>query len=115
MTMFVIAEVHPFADGNGRTARIAMNAYLTQAGLSRILIPTVYREDYVLPLRALSRSAESLQRLSGGPAELQIGLSGERGTDVDVSAMPKEDPPAYSRDAPSPRARATSSAVAAAA
>lgn len=54
MAMFVVAEVHPFADGNGRTARIAMNALLTQAALSRIIIPTVYREDYVLPLKALT-------------------------------------------------------------
>lgn len=58
MTMFVVAEVHPFADGNGRTARIAMNAHLTQAGVSRIIIPTVYREDYVLPLKALSNQGD---------------------------------------------------------
>ncbi len=53
MTMFIISEVHPFTDGNGRTARIAMNAYLTDACLSRIIIPTIYREDYLLPLKAL--------------------------------------------------------------
>ena len=58
MTMFVVAEVHPFADGNGRTARIAMNAHLTEAGLSRVMIPTVYREDYLLPLKALSQNRE---------------------------------------------------------
>jgi len=54
MMMFIISEVHPFTDGNGRTARIAMNACLTDASLSRIIIPTVYREDYLLPLKALS-------------------------------------------------------------
>jgi len=58
MTMFVVAEVHPFADGNGRTARIASNAHLTQAGLSRIIIPTVYREDYVMSLKALSNQGD---------------------------------------------------------
>ncbi|MGH9363672.1 MAG: Fic family protein, partial [Thermoanaerobaculia bacterium] len=58
MTMFVVAEVHPFTDGNGRTARIAMNAHLTQGALSRIIIPTVYREDYVLPLKALSNQGD---------------------------------------------------------
>ncbi|MGB8436101.1 MAG: Fic family protein, partial [Burkholderiales bacterium] len=58
MTMFVVAEVHPFADGNGRTARIAMNAHLTQGSLSRIIIPTVYRDDYVLPLKALSNQGD---------------------------------------------------------
>ena len=53
--MFIVAEVHPFVDGNGRIARIMMNAELVSAGLRRILIPTVYREDYLLALRALSR------------------------------------------------------------
>ena len=53
--MFIVAEVHPFVDGNGRIARVMMNAELISAGLRRILIPTVYREDYLLALRALSR------------------------------------------------------------
>jgi hypothetical protein len=62
MTMFVVAEVHPFLDGNGRTARLAMNSLLSAERLSRIMIPTVYREDYLLPLKALShnQSAEAL-------------------------------------------------------
>ena len=54
MTMFVVAEVHPFLDGNGRTARLAMNCVLTSENLSRIIIPTVYREDYLLPLKLAS-------------------------------------------------------------
>jgi hypothetical protein len=54
MTMFVVSEVHPFSDGNGRTARLAMNAELTAGGLSRIIVPTVSREDYMLPLKTLS-------------------------------------------------------------
>ncbi len=54
--MFIVAEVHPFADGNGRIARIMMNGELAKSNLQRIIIPTVYREDYILALRALSRS-----------------------------------------------------------
>jgi hypothetical protein len=53
--MFLVAEVHPFADGNGRTARIAMNAELSAAAQARVLIPIVYRLDYVGALRAASR------------------------------------------------------------
>ena len=34
--MFIVAEVHPFVDGNGRIARIMMNAELVSAGLRRI-------------------------------------------------------------------------------
>ncbi|HEU0201971.1 MAG TPA: Fic family protein [Burkholderiaceae bacterium] len=56
MTMFVVAEVHPFVDGNGRTVRLAMNCALTAAGGCRIMIPTVFREDYLLPLKALSHN-----------------------------------------------------------
>jgi hypothetical protein len=53
--MFLITDVHPFVDGNGRVARIMMNAELVSAGQSTIIIPTVYRDDYVQALRALNR------------------------------------------------------------
>lgn len=56
--MFVISEVHPFTDGNGRLARIMMNAELVKERKSKIIIPTSYREDYLLTLRKLSRSKE---------------------------------------------------------
>ena len=54
--MFLIAEVHPFADGNGRVARIMMNAELAAAGEERIIVPTVYRANYLSALKALSRA-----------------------------------------------------------
>lgn len=53
--MFLVTEVHPFVDGNGRIARIMMNAELHSQGLTTIIIPNVYRDDYVGALRALSR------------------------------------------------------------
>ena len=53
--MFLISEVHPFEDGNGRVARLMMNAELTAAGQAKIIIPTVYRDDYLLNLRRLTR------------------------------------------------------------
>jgi Fic family protein len=52
--MFLVSEVHPFTDGNGRTARIMMNAELVSGGEERIIIPTVYRSDYLGALKALS-------------------------------------------------------------
>ncbi|MFN3530579.1 MAG: Fic family protein [Bacteroidia bacterium] len=52
---FLVSEVHPFLDGNGRIARVMMNAELVKDGQAKIIIPTVYREDYVGALRRLSR------------------------------------------------------------
>ena len=49
--MFMISEVHPFTDGNGRVSRIMGNAELFRSGLSRIIVPTVYREDYIGSLK----------------------------------------------------------------
>src|SRR5438552_3773461 len=54
--MFLISEVHPFADGNGRIARIMMNAELVAAGENRVVVPTVYRNNYLMALKALSQN-----------------------------------------------------------
>lgn len=54
--MFVVSEIHPFLDGNGRMARIMMNAELTAGFQTKIIIPTVYREDYLGGLRRLTRA-----------------------------------------------------------
>jgi Fic family protein len=53
--MFVLSEVHPFIDGNGRIARIMMNSELVKEQQSKIIIPTVYRDDYLGTLRKLTR------------------------------------------------------------
>ncbi|MDR1631912.1 MAG: Fic family protein [Dysgonamonadaceae bacterium] len=56
--MFMISEVHPFADGNGRISRIMGNAELFKSGLSRIIVPTVYREDYIMSLKKFTNRKE---------------------------------------------------------
>ncbi|MBK8505382.1 MAG: Fic family protein [Saprospiraceae bacterium] len=53
--MFVVSEVHPFDDGNGRIARIMMNSELVAKRKSKIIVPNVFREDYMLALRNLTR------------------------------------------------------------
>ncbi len=57
--MFVISEVHPFLDGNGRMARVMMNAELTKEGQAKIIIPTVYRDDYNGVLKKLTQQQQS--------------------------------------------------------
>ncbi len=56
--MFMISEVHPFLDGNGRISRIMMNAEFVTKNQTRIIIPAVFREDYLLTLRKLSREKQ---------------------------------------------------------
>ncbi len=51
----LISEVHPFDDGNGRISRIMMNAELVNAGLYKIIIPSVHRDNYLNGLRLASR------------------------------------------------------------
>jgi hypothetical protein len=55
--MFLITECHPFDDGNGRLARIFSNAVLTAGGQIRVIIPTVYRNNYLAALAGLSNQA----------------------------------------------------------
>lgn len=54
--MFLVSEVHPFADGNGRAARIMMNAELVAAKEQKIIIPIIYRNNYLSALKAISHS-----------------------------------------------------------
>ena len=56
--LFVTSEVHPFSDGNGRVSRLMMNSELTAAGKAKIIVPTVYRPDYIGALRRLSRDRD---------------------------------------------------------
>lgn len=54
--MFFVSEVHPFVDGNGRIARVFMNAELSAAGQQRIIIPTGFRQNYLNALSGLSHN-----------------------------------------------------------
>lgn len=55
MAMFLVSEVHPFTDGNGRLARLVMNAELSVVNGCRIIVPTLFREEYLDCLRVLAR------------------------------------------------------------
>lgn len=59
MAMFLVSEVHPFTDGNGRLARLAMNAELSVVKACRIIVPTLFREEYLDCLRVLTREGDS--------------------------------------------------------
>lgn len=56
--MFVVSEVHPYPDGNGRMARAIANAALVAAGSTRVIVVTGYRDDCLRALKALSHQAD---------------------------------------------------------
>lgn len=51
--------VHPFEDGNGRMSRLILNNILSQNKLERLIVPNVFREDYLLSLEAWSHQQDS--------------------------------------------------------
>lgn len=57
--MFLVSEVHPFADGNGRMARILMNSEFTAAGEQRVVVPIAARHDYLNALRGMTHNANA--------------------------------------------------------
>ena len=58
LAMFIVTEIHPFDDGNGRVSRLVMNAELSRCGLCRIIVPTLVREEFFDCLRALTRNRD---------------------------------------------------------
>lgn len=80
LVQFLVSDVHPFDDGNGRMSRIMMRAELNRGNLQPIMIPNVYRDDYLTALRALTRN--------GNPATLvrTMHFAQEVGAAIDFSS-----------------------------
>lgn len=56
--MFLVSEIHPFDDGNGRVSRAMMNSELLAGGLCRIIIPSVFRNEYVSSLKRIKNHSD---------------------------------------------------------
>lgn len=50
-----LVDIHPFVDGNGRTARLLMNLFLIHHGYGIVSIPPVLRQEYIDALRLSQR------------------------------------------------------------
>lgn len=55
---FRLAAIHPFSDGNGRTARLLMNLLLIRAGFPPISVRPEDRKDYLDALEQASTTGE---------------------------------------------------------
>ncbi len=53
-------HIHPFADGNGRLARLISNLPLLRAGLPPIIIPKEWRQEYIALLAEHQRERGTL-------------------------------------------------------
>jgi len=51
--------IHPFIDGNGRVARLLMNASLVQDGYMLAVVPPILRADYLVAIRRHQQSGDA--------------------------------------------------------
>jgi fido (protein-threonine AMPylation protein) len=74
----LIAEVHPFDDGNGRMSRLHFTSELLRGEQAHVIIPTVFRDDYIGGMRSLSWRgdpaliARACQRAQQVTASIQV-------------------------------------------
>lgn len=66
-----LVDIHPFIDGNGRTARLLMNLILVNTGYGVVSIPPIWRNDYINALSA-SRRLNDMEPFSKLIAECAI-------------------------------------------
>lgn len=55
MVHIIFVNIHPFADGNGKVAKLLMNSALLQRGYNIVVIPPVVRADYISALQETNK------------------------------------------------------------
>ena len=93
---FMISEVHPFDDGNGRLSRIMMNSELVSQDQHKLIIPTVQRDSYLNGLRSATRQGrfrtmvKVLHQMQCYTASLDWSEYDEVKTTIQENAVDKE-------------------------
>jgi Fic family protein len=65
MAHYRFVSIHPFRDGNGRTARLLMNLLLIRAGYPIVVIDNQIRNDYINALAYGQQNQDDLSQLLG--------------------------------------------------
>ena len=55
---FFYVYIHPYMDGNGRTARFVMNSQLVTGGYPWVVVPVEQRQEYMAALEKASVEEE---------------------------------------------------------
>jgi Fic family protein len=63
MAHYRFVSIHPFRDGNGRTARLLMNLLLIRAGYPIVVINNQIRNDYINALAYVQQNQDDLGQL----------------------------------------------------
>ncbi|MDR2646204.1 MAG: Fic family protein [Holosporaceae bacterium] len=90
---YKLVEIHPFTDGNGRTARLLMNFILLRAGYLPMVIAPIERKRYIASIN--SRNAKNnllgyydyMLRMLKKSLDMYVKLFGEHDTADDQSLM----------------------------
>lgn len=82
MAHFLFGFIHPYSDGNGRTARFVMNAFLVSGGYPWTIVRRERRQRYLFCLEEASRSNDIVPFALFIAEELEASHEFKRGVEV---------------------------------